>query len=124
MAGLTRGVAASLADRFLALETALANRDASAVPDGLEVLIDDDFLEFGASGRRWTAAETRQMLRGGPPSEHVAIDDLEAREIGPGIVLVTYRSGPGRPAIRSSLWVERDARWSLVFHQGTPIPSP
>jgi hypothetical protein len=117
-------MAASLADRFLALEMALANRDASAVPGGLEALIDDDFVEFGASGRRWTAAETRQMLRGGPPSGHVAIDALEAREVAPGIVLVTYRSGPERPALRSSLWVERDGSWSLVFHQGTPIPSP
>jgi hypothetical protein len=116
-------VEASVAERLLLLESALANRDPGGVPGGLASLIDDDFVEFGASGRRWTAAETRRGLAEEHSGQRVVISDLEAREVGAGIVLVTYRSGPERPARRSSLWVERDGHWSLLFHQGTLIPA-
>jgi len=32
-------------------------------------------------------------------------------------------AGPGwkPPSLRSSLWVRRDNRWQMVFHQGTRL---
>ena len=50
--------------------------------------------------------------------------------VAEGIALVTYRSERTEPngetseALRSSLWVRRDQRWQMVFHQGTPLGSP
>ena len=49
-----------------------------------------------------------------------------AVRVGEDVVLVTFRTtgpapdAPVRPARRSSLWVRRDGRWRLRFHQGTP----
>ena len=55
-----------------------------------------------------------------------ALSDFEARLLAPGVALVTYkttrRASPGQPAsaaLRSSLWVERENRWQVIFHQGT-----
>jgi hypothetical protein len=114
----------SLAARLLAFELALARRDASAVPGGLVGLIDDEFEEVGASGRRWDRAAVVALLAVSSPAD-VAIDAFDATRLSRIVVLVTYRSvarGPGAPAPawRSSVWVRRGDRWRLRFHQGTP----
>jgi len=59
------GVAAGpLVRELLRLETALANRDAAGIDGGLAALIADDFVEIGASGRRWAADEVRSLVAG------------------------------------------------------------
>jgi hypothetical protein len=108
----------------LAFELALARRDASAVPGGLADLIDDEFEEVGASGRRWDRAAVVALLAVSSPAD-VVIDTFDATPLSRTVVLVTYRSvarGPGAPAPawRSSVWVRRRDRWRLRFHQGTP----
>jgi hypothetical protein len=51
----------------------------------------------------------------------------QARELAPGLALVTYRAiraAPGALAVqslRSSIWACRDGRWQMLFHQGTRI---
>ena len=62
-----------LAERLHSLEIALARRDGTAIPGGLAALIDDDFAEIGASGRRWDRAAILELLGSGP-AEDVAID--------------------------------------------------
>ncbi len=70
------------------------------------------------------------MLPAGPPV--VAISDFHASLLSDGVVLVTYRSardsrmrsGQTAIALRSSVWVWRDSRWQIVFHQGTPQGTP
>jgi len=103
------------------LESALARRD-PALLDGdaaaLAELIADDFLEFGASGRTWTAAETRASLATEPPRD-VPMEDFAVSRLGVGVALVTYRSRDPRHARRSSIWVRRRGRWVMRFHQGT-----
>jgi glyoxylase I family protein len=113
-----------VAAELLVLEQALARRDRSAVPDGLPSLIDGDFEEFGASGRRWDRAAVLVALAEAPPD--VTIEEFAAVRVGEDVVLVTFRTigraadTPARHALRSSLWVRRDGRWRLRFHQGTP----
>jgi len=108
-------------DLLLSYETALANRDAAGIDGGLEMLIADDFLEIGASGRRWTAAEIKSLLAGDslPP---VTLDDFAVAPIGADAVLVTFRIGGPRPTERSSIWLRRNGRWAVRFHQGTLAP--
>ncbi|NLU42649.1 MAG: DUF4440 domain-containing protein [Firmicutes bacterium] len=69
------------------------------------------------------------MLRELPQSDRTEYraTDFEARQIGPDVVLLTYRAAVrdrdmGRTTwtLRSSLWRRRDDEWQLVFHQGTP----
>lgn len=103
------------------LESALARRDA-ALLDGdattLSALISDDFLEFGASGQTWTAADVRQALAVEPPRD-VPMEDFAVARLGLGVALVTYRSRDPRHAKRSSIWIRRGGRWVMRFHQGT-----
>ena len=55
----------------------------------------------------------------------MAIGQFHLAVLHDEVALVTYRSdapGPGvpsRPVSRSSVWVRRDGRWRLRFHQGT-----
>ena len=103
------------------LESALARRD-PALLDGtattLSDLIADDFLEFGATGRSWTAADVRQTLTT-EPARDVPMEDFAVSRLAAGVALVTYRSRDPRHARRSSIWVRRRGRWLMVFHQGT-----
>jgi glyoxylase I family protein len=104
------------------LELALTSRDPTGIDGGLSSLIADDLLEFGKSGRVWTAASVREVLEGAPP-EPVVIEEFEVAELAEGVVLVTYVM-PGPPAVnRSSIWVRRSGRWVVRFHQGTLRPT-
>jgi hypothetical protein len=58
-----------------------------------------------------------------------SISDFQARLLADDVALVTYRSQrhasgtlPASASLRSSLWKQRDGRWQMFFHQGTPIP--
>ena len=106
-----------LRDLLLRYEAALAARDPDGIEGGLMSLIADDFVEFGRSGRAWTRESIRELLEG-PPDPPVPIDRFEVAELGDGVALVTYRAAT---ANRSSVWVRRNGRWQLRFHQGTPI---
>ena len=110
-----------LRDELLRLEAALASRDPAGVEGALMSLIADDFFEFGQSGRVWTAESIREVMEV-PPSEPAVIERFEVAELADGVVLVTYVM-PGEPAVnRSSIWIRREGRWQMRFHQGTPRP--
>ena len=105
-------------DELLRLESALASRDPTGVQGGLMSLIAEDFVEFGRSGRTWTAQSIKEIL-GAPPGEAVRMEDFEVAELADGVVLATYVI-PGPPSVnRSSIWIHRGGRWLLRFHQGT-----
>jgi hypothetical protein len=101
---------------LLRLEAALAARDPDAVAEGLMSLIAPDFLEFGRSGSVWTRDTIRELIESSQIAP-VPIDGFEAAELADGVVLVTYRSAMTN---RSSIWVRRDGRWQVRFHQATP----
>ncbi|MFF1253648.1 RNase H family protein [Pseudarthrobacter sp. NPDC058329] len=84
------------------------------------VLLHPDFLEIGSSGRVWTR-DAMMMALEEDPGERTDIEILGADRIGPGAVLLTYRSyARSGTTLRSSLWVLDGGRWRLRFHQGTP----
>ena len=53
-------------------------------------LIDDEFEEVGASGRRWDRAAVVALLAVSSPAD-AAIDAFDATRLGRTVVLVTYR---------------------------------
>jgi hypothetical protein len=99
------------------LEVALASREPAGIPGGLMALVAHDFLEFGRSGRVWTRQSIREVLEGPREATPLALEQFEVAALGDGIALVTYRSTGTN---RSSIWVRRDGRWLIRFHQGTP----
>ncbi|MER5994957.1 DUF4440 domain-containing protein [Streptomyces viridosporus] len=92
-------------------------------------LLDPEFTEVGASGRRYTYEDT---VAGLPEKPGSSADGplYEASEItgvllAPGLVHLTYETRfDGRRARRSSLWRRRDGEtgWRMYYHQGTPVP--
>ncbi|MGV9525801.1 nuclear transport factor 2 family protein [Streptomyces cellulosae] len=92
-------------------------------------LLDPEFVEVGASGRRYTyeemvaeLAEHPGSAEGGPVYEP---SDIVGVLLAPGLVHLTYETCfEGRRARRSSLWRRRDEEtgWRMYYHQGTPVP--
>lgn len=117
-----------LADELRALEEQLLQPSTRKDPATLSNLIADDFLEVGASGRVYDRAAILTALASEPPAPPALLTHFSARSLAEGVVLITYRatrrSISGEPittAQRSSIWVHRDSRWQITFHQGTPL---
>jgi len=109
-------------DELCALETEILDPSVRADPSRLDLLLADEFVEFGSSGRVYRKEMLIDMMTSESSAE-VAMKDFEIRPLSPSAALVTYRSvgGAGREARRSSVWVMREGRWEMVFHQGTRI---
>lgn len=92
-------------------------------------LLDPEFTEVGASGRRWTYDEMLAALPGmdgavgsGPRYEPSAFTGVL---LAPGLVHLTYETElDGNRARRSSLWRRQGANepWRMYYHQATPVP--
>ncbi|MFJ3970923.1 DUF4440 domain-containing protein [Streptomyces parvus] len=100
-------------------------------------LLDPEFVEVGASGRRWTYKEMLDALPdldgksgsrdeegdgGGPRFEPSRMSGVV---LAPGIVHLTYETDfGGRRARRSSLWRRRggETDWRMYYHQATQVP--
>ncbi|MFR9787488.1 DUF4440 domain-containing protein [Streptomyces sp. MB22_4] len=92
-------------------------------------LLDPDFVEVGASGRRWTYEEMVAALpemdgatESGPRYEP---SDFTGVLLSPGLVHLTYETTlAGNRARRSSLWRKQGpaSTWRMYYHQATPVP--
>jgi hypothetical protein len=115
------GVRAAIANE-LRLLTPAVRRSAAQV----ESLLHKDFVEFGASGRRWDRAAMLAAIGGElTDDETPEVSEVHGVRLADTVVLLTYLTGqPGRRVRRSSLWRKTDDDvWRLYFHQGT-IVSP
>lgn len=97
--------------------------------EAVAALLADDFYEFGSSGRIFSKPEIIQALQTEVPAQ-ISIADFRVRSLAAGIALITYRAvkqGEAgqeiRTSLRGSVWVIRDERWQMLFHQGTIIPN-
>jgi hypothetical protein len=92
----------------------------------LEVLLDPEFSEVGASGERYSREEIVSLLINSREEVEILSDDFEMQRLGPSVAMLLYRSWQlsqngkkMREAMRSSIWVCSLGQWALVFHQGT-----
>jgi hypothetical protein len=106
------------------LERELQTRACRANPDRLRELLAPDFVEIGASGRRWDREEILELLgREDGSVGDIEMSAVQSRSLALGVVQVLWQSMvSGRHVRRTSIWCERAAGWQLVFHQGTPVP--
>lgn len=93
-------------------------------------LLDPEFVEVGASGRRWSYEEILAELPDMPGNSEVGPRYVPSGMTGvvlaPGVVHLTYETTiEGRRARRSSLWrrLGEETGWRMYYHQATPIPS-
>ncbi|MFE1383626.1 DUF4440 domain-containing protein [Streptomyces sp. NPDC058740] len=94
-----------------------------------ERLLDPEFVEVGASGRRW---DRQEMLSALPVMQGAADDgpqyvpyEMTGTALAPGLVHLTFETViDGRRARRSSIWRKQDEEsgWRMYYHQATPMP--
>ena len=102
------------------LEKQLLTAEIRGSKERLEQLLDPEFTEIGASGRRWTRSAMIAALLADP--EATEGTEFAGTVLGPELVLLSYRTPAQRTsAHRTSLWRRTDGAWRLVHHQGTPV---
>jgi hypothetical protein len=115
----------SFAAHLRQLEEDLFRPEVRSNPEKTSAYLAEEFREFGSSGHIYTKAEILAELSSESPRT-ITLDNFQCEALAPDVALVTYRStrtiALGIPvhANRSSLWVFRQGRWQMLFHQGTP----
>jgi hypothetical protein len=115
----------SFATHLRQLEEDLFRPEVRNNPEKTSAYLAEEFREFGSSGRIYTKAEILAELSSESPRT-ITLDSFQCEALAPDVALVTYRStrtiALGIPvhANRSSLWMFRQGRWQMLFHQGTP----
>jgi hypothetical protein len=116
--------AKELQDHLYTLEERLLHPEREQDRSALIPLLADDFKEFCSSGRIFNRDQTIEALLTSTPRTHT-IGFFYVTQLAPNVALATYHSTTTLAATnRSSLWVFRDKRWQLLFHQGTPAHKP
>ncbi|MGI5142386.1 MULTISPECIES: DUF4440 domain-containing protein [unclassified Streptomyces] len=103
-------------------EMRLLDPEVRASPALVLELLDPEFTEFGASGRRWDVESILAVTSAGTvsPESPVKVSEMTGVVLAPGIVHLTYLAdNQGRRAWRSSLWRLTATGWRMYFHQGT-----
>ena len=116
----------SFKEQLYQLERRLLQPGVRKSTDDIAMLLADDFVEFGSSGRIFYK---QQVVEGLPlaTSVQMTLQDFHAKTLAPDVVLTTFRvikhneaSSEKIYSLRSSIWKFIDGRWQMVFHQGTP----
>jgi hypothetical protein len=115
------------ADEVIALELRLLEPEFRRDRTAVAALLGDDFVEYGSSGRVFNKAQILDLVTN-EASQRADATDFEARFLAADVCVVTYRSfrsdeppPTGGSVRRSSIWVRRDGRWQVIFHQGTQM---
>ncbi|MEU2250268.1 DUF4440 domain-containing protein [Streptomyces sp. NPDC019224] len=106
----------------MAGELRLLDPEVRASPEAVTELLDPEFTEFGASGRRYdrgsVLAVTSAVEDDDPGPE---VFELSGTLLAPDLVHLTYvTERDGLLFRRSSLWRRTGEQWRMYFHQGTP----
>jgi len=116
----------SLEQHLRSLEERLLQPGIRKSAEEVAALLDDEFVEFGSSGRIFDKQQVVEGLQAESPVR-LSLTDFKAVLLAPDVALATYRAirygDSGEPPIhslRSSVWKLIEGRWSMVFHQGTP----
>lgn len=103
-------------------ELRLLDPEVRASPARVLELLDPEFTEIGASGRRWDVESILTVTSTGSVSAEspVEVSEMSGAVLAPGVVHLTYfADNQGRRAWRSSLWRLTETGWRMYFHQGT-----
>jgi hypothetical protein len=93
-----------------------------------ENMMDSEFWEVGASGRRYSREFVLDTLENRAPDTDESkwlARDFQCREIAADNYLITYTLAQGpRITRRATLWRRAAAGWKILYHQGTIVEPP
>jgi hypothetical protein len=111
--------AAKLQDHLYNLEERLLHPEREADRADLAPLLSPEYKEFCTSGRIFSRQQTIDDIMNSAPRT-ATIHHFYVTPISETAALATYNATTAAAVShRSSLWVFRDNRWQLLFHQGT-----
>ncbi len=110
------------------LETSLLKPEIRSSTSDLDLLLADDFREFGSSGEIYDKKLILERLPKDTQTSPVEflVSDFQIQELGENIVLATFKTDKTLPdkshvgALRTSIWRKNNNSWQMIFHQGTP----
>jgi len=117
-----------LAKQIEELERALLTPEVRRDREALDRLLADDLVEFGMYGKIYSKQDFLERL---PSSEEEKFErytasDFEAKELAPGLVMLTYKAlieflktNEKVLTLRCSIWRDSGDGWQMVWHQGT-----
>lgn len=90
-----------------------------------EAMMDEDFWEVGASGKRYSREFVLAVLeerRRNPVEERWETRDFHCRALGADTYLLTYTlRQDARLTRRATVWRRAPQGWKIVYHQGTLV---
>jgi hypothetical protein len=108
-----------LQDHLYNLEERLFHPDREADRTALIPMFAEEYKEFCTTGRIFNRQQTIDVLLTSAPRP-ATILYFNTTQLAENVVLATYRATTSvASSHRSSLWIFRDQRWQLFFHQGT-----
>jgi hypothetical protein len=111
------------------LEISLLKSEIRSSTNDLDLLLADDFREFGSSGKIY---DKKLILERLPRDTQISpveflVSDFKIQELAENIILATFKTGETLHdkshvvAVRTSIWRRNNNNWQMVFHQGTPV---
>ena len=115
-----------LLSHLIALEAELHHHSILCSPARLEVLLHPQFHEVGQSGSPYSRETVIRYLASCHEAPPTRSANHALQMIGTQQALLTYVSALPHPSgdtaytWRSSIWVNENDGWQLIYHQGTP----
>lgn len=111
---------ADLQDHLHSFEERLLHPDRERDRRALIPLFSDEFKEFCISGRIFNRQQVIDSLLRSEPRP-ATISNYYVESLAENVALATYSAKTALVVShRSSIWILRDNRWQLYFHQATP----
>ena len=114
-----------LVEQIRDLEEQLLTPEVRRSPAALDALLANEFTEFASDGIAYTKVQVIDALQREAPYRR-QLTDFHLLALAENVVLATFcatrrseTSTDNVESLRSSIWVHRNTRWQLVFHQGT-----
>lgn len=109
----------NLKQKIYELELSLLNPSVRSSPKELNLLLAEEFIEFGSSGRIYTKNDILKFLPLEEPKTY-QVEDFAISHLSEDVVLATYKIRTDASfSLRSSIWKLNGKSWLMVFHQGT-----
>lgn len=116
-----------LHQKIYELETSLLTPEVRSSFEQLDVLLADDFVEFGSSGLIYTKQSVLERLPKNTDAVVYTVSDFTTKLLSENIVMANFKTeriindAEKITSLRTSLWRNDGDQWQMFFHQGTLV---